>query len=184
MKWFDEQDQQKLLSLARQAIAAYAQTGQIPDADKIAGEADPNLQKEFGAFVTLRKHETLYGCVGQMYGIGPLYKAVIKNAVSSYAFDHRFEPLSVAELQDTTIEISVIGPLETVEGPHQIVCGEHGILLEKDGARAVFLPQVAQEYGWTLEQMLERLCDKAGLPMGAWKEGADLQVFRAQIFSE
>ena len=50
--------------------------------------------------------------------------------------------------------------------------------------QAVYLPQVAVETGWEVEEMLSRLSRKAGLKPGAWKSGTDLFVFEAQIIPE
>ena len=49
---------------------------------------------------------------------------------------------------------------------------------------ALFLPQVATEQRWTLEEMLTHLSLKAGLPENAWKSGASFQVFQAEVFGE
>jgi len=46
----------------------------------------------------------------------------------------------------------------------------------------VFLPQVATEQGWDLATTLTHLCRKAGLPGDAWREGAHLRVFEAEVF--
>ena len=55
---------------------------------------------------------------------------------------------------------------------------------DRQGRRAVFLPQVATEQGWGRDTFLDRLCGKAGLPAGCWREGARLSVFTAQVFGE
>ena len=53
-----------------------------------------------------------------------------------------------------------------------------GIYLTWGETRAgCFLPQVAQETGWSKEQLLARLCvEKMGLPPEAWKD------LRAKLF--
>jgi AMMECR1 domain-containing protein len=57
-------------------------------------------------------------------------------------------------------------------------------VLNKNGHSAVFLPQVAPEQGWDVNQMLTQLSRKAGLPADAWKEGANFLVFQADVFGE
>ncbi|UCF68954.1 MAG: AMMECR1 family protein, partial [Acidobacteriota bacterium] len=82
------------------------------------------------------------------------------------------------------IEISVLTPSKKVPGPEALVVGRDGVKLFKSGRSAVFLPQVAVEQGWTRDQMLDRLCRKAGLVTGCWRERVELQAFQAEVFSE
>ena len=64
-----------------------------------------------------------------------------------------------------------------------VVIGRHGVQLEKGPARAVFLPQVAVEHGWTLDTLMKQLALKAGLADDGWR-GAKFRVFEAQVFGE
>jgi AMMECR1 domain-containing protein len=48
----------------------------------------------------------------------------------------------------------------------------------------LLLPQVASEQRWTSGTFLEHTCIKAGLPRDAWKKGARIFVFEAQVFGE
>ena len=64
----------------------------------------------------------------------------------------------------------------------QFEVGRHGIILVKDGRRAVFLPDVAVEQGWDREQTLTRLAQKAGLPPDGWRDGAQFFVFTNHKF--
>ena len=75
-------------------------------------------------------------------------------------------------------------PLKPIAKSSEIVLGRDGVVIQKSGRSAVFLPQVAPEQGWSLTQMLDELCLKAGLPRDAWKSGASFQVFQADVFSE
>ena len=67
------------------------------------------------------------------------------------------------------ISISVLTPMKRVARPEEIVVGRDGVAIECDGRRAIFLPEVAPKYGWTLDTLLEQLARKAGLPAGAWR---------------
>jgi uncharacterized protein (TIGR00296 family) len=62
--------------------------------------------------------------------------------------------------------------------------GRHGLLISRGGRRGVLLPQVAVEWKWNREQFLEETCLKAGLPPDAWRHGARIQAFSAQVFGE
>jgi AmmeMemoRadiSam system protein A len=113
----------------------------------------------------------------------PLYEAVVQAAVWA-ARDPRFPPLQSAELDEIEVEVSVLSAPHRVAGPQEIVVGRDGVVLSKGGRRAVFLPQVAPEQGWDRDTMLDHLARKAGLPTTAWRQGAQFEVFTAQVFAE
>jgi AmmeMemoRadiSam system protein A len=113
----------------------------------------------------------------------PLEDAVVQAAVWA-ARDPRFPLLTADELAGLEIEVSVLSPAHPVAGPEAIVVGTHGVILEKGGRRALFLPQVAVEQNWDRTTMLDHLARKAGLPANGWREGAEFQVFTAQVFGE
>jgi AmmeMemoRadiSam system protein B/AmmeMemoRadiSam system protein A len=171
---------QALLSFARKNITQYFASETTP----LARGFEPVLQNRQGAFVTLKKHGELRGCIGHMAQDTPLCRVVGAMAIQAAFNDRRFSPLSSAELSDVEIEISVLTPFREVEGPQAIRVGQDGVLIQKEGRSAVFLPQVAPEQGWNREQLLENLCRKAGLPSDAWKEKARLSTFQAVVFSE
>jgi AmmeMemoRadiSam system protein A len=114
----------------------------------------------------------------------PLGKLVGTMAIQAALNDRRFNPLTGDELNDIEIEISVLTPMKKVAGISDILIGRDGVLLAKDGRSAVFLPQVATEQGWSREEMLDHLCQKAGLDSGCWKKGAQFSTFQALVFSE
>jgi len=134
--------------------------------------------------VTLKKRGELRGCIGEITPEKPLYRLVGSVALKSALEDPRFRPLRHEELRDVEIEISVLTPPAPVSGAEDIVVGRDGVILQKDGRSAVFLPQVATEQGWGREEMLDQLCRKAGLPAGSWKQGARMLTFQAEVFSE
>jgi AmmeMemoRadiSam system protein B/AmmeMemoRadiSam system protein A len=143
-----------------------------------------------GAFVTVnntgrkaRSEGRLRACMGVMDAQQPLVDAVVQAALWA-ANDPRFPPLGLDELEGVEIEVSVLSPMRSVRSPRFIRLGEHGVVLAKDGRRAVFLPQVANEQGWNRDTMLDQLSLKAGLPKKAWQHGATFEVFTAQVFSE
>jgi AmmeMemoRadiSam system protein B/AmmeMemoRadiSam system protein A len=179
---FNKEQKKKLLEIARRAIEYYLKTGKRIEIE----ETDPDLSKNMGAFVTLHKYGQLRGCIGNLIGEKPLYLTVAEMAVESAVDDPRFPPLKLEELKDVEIEISVLSPLERIDDPEKIILGKHGVLVRKGFRSGVFLPQVAEETGWSKEEFLSYLCShKAGLPPYAWKEkDTELYIFTAEVFSE
>lgn len=173
--------QKVLLKLARQAITCALKEGRTAPLPELIGE----LALERGAFVTLTINGNLRGCIGRIVGDTALGRIVPQYAVLSALEDHRFRPLSIDELDRVNISISVLSPMKEVAGAEDFIPGIHGILIQKNGRQAIFLPQVAPEQGWNREQTLSHLCMKAGLHQNAWKEpDCKFFVHTAQVFSE
>ncbi len=169
-----------LIKLARRTLNSY-----VTERKKSDFESTESLfEEKRGAFVTLKKNGRLRGCIGYIQPVKPLWRTIIDNAVNAAVNDHRFPPVQPGELKDIEIEISVLTPLKPVESKDDIVIGKHGIQIFKNGRSAVFLPQVAPEQGWEIEETLRQLSRKAGLPADAWKSDMNFFVFEAQVFEE
>jgi hypothetical protein len=178
-------EQRFLLELARRTIREVAAGREAPRVDAFPDRVSAQkLRTPTGVFVTLTEGGDLRGCIGHIIAQAPLVDAVIDNAVNAAFDDPRFSPVIASEIDRLHIEISVLTPLRAIAGPQEIVVGRDGVLLERGGRRAVFLPQVAPEQGWDRDTMLDHLSMKAGLPRGAWREGARFQVFQAFVFGE
>ena len=174
----------ELLGIARRTITAYLKGEKTPEVD--ADQLSPALRAEGACFVTLQNHGRLRGCIGNMIATGPLYQAVIHNAVSACK-DHRFvnDPVTAEELDQLDIEISYLTPMKPVVNTDEIVVGRHGLLIELGNRRGVLLPQVAYQRGWPRAEFLAQVCRKAGLPLDVWKRpGAQISSFEAEVFGE
>lgn len=174
---FELTDQRALLKLGRDAIAAHLAGGpppSVPDDDR----------RHAGAFVTVRLRGDLRGCIGYPEADQRLAEVVRRSAVSAAFEDPRFPPLSSVEFPQIELEISVLGPIAPLSDPTALEIGRHGLVVRQGYHRGLLLPQVAVEWGFTAEQFLAQVCAKAGLPPDAWKRGAKLFFFKAEIFSE
>lgn len=172
-----------LLALARQSIAS-ALEGKPPAADEKALDAD--LRRPAGTFVTLSTHRgDLRGCIGSIEAREPLYRSVMSSAVSAATRDPRFPPVQASELETLELEISVMGPLETVTRPEEIEVGRDGLIITRGRFAGLLLPQVATDYGWDRETFLAHTCTKAGLPPDSWRAAeVRIQRFSAEVFGE
>ncbi len=178
----NEEQQKILLKLARDTIETYLKTGK-----RINFETDDErLKVKQGAFVTLRKHGNLRGCIGHILPVEPLCDTIIDMAIASATEDPRFRRVTLDEMKDIDIEISVLSVPRRVKSADEIELGKHGVIVSKGMRKGVFLPQVATETGWDKVTFLEHLCaDKAGLSKDAWKDkDTILEVFTAQLFEE
>ena len=175
------QEQKELLQLARKTLEAYLKKGTIPDYTT----DDKNLFRKAGAFVTLNKAHMLRGCIGNFFSHEPLYKNIQSMAIAAAVEDPRFRHVTMDELNQLDIEISVLSELETVKSLDEIEVGKHGLYVTRGFYRGVLLPQVATEYGWDRDTFLSETCMKAGLPEDDWKKpGIKIEKFSAQVFNE
>lgn len=177
-------DERLLLKLARETLSYYLAHHALPDPTALGIEITPAMKKVMGGFVTLEEGGALRGCIGEIKPRRPLYRVVMDHAVDAAVNDPRFRPVTADELPKLHIEISALTPPHPVSSYKDIVIGKDGVTLEKGGRFAVFLPQVAPEQGWGVEETLTHLAMKAGLPPDAWKSGASFQVFEAVVFGE
>jgi AmmeMemoRadiSam system protein A len=178
----NEEQKSKLLGVARDAVRA-AVTGvplPKPQAD------DPELTAPCGCFVTLKNRGRLRGCIGQFISDRPLIELVAQMAKASATGDPRFmtDPITPGEVHKLDIEISVLSPLRRADDPLSLELGTHGIYIKRGYTSGCFLPQVADETGWTKEQFLSYCCShKAGLDPDAWRDPkTEVYLFTAEVF--
>ena len=174
-----------LLSQARESIAANLEKRK-PVYAEIPQNADSPLNTPCGAFVTLHikngPERLLRGCIGRMTANLPLIETVRLMAREAAFGDPRFPPLRQEEFTRCDIEISVLSPMAPCPNPRQVKVGIHGLYLTRGGRSGVLLPQVPVEQGWNLDEYLDYICKKAGLPPGSYDApDAQLLTFTAVI---
>lgn len=197
-----DEEKNILLKLARATLEFYVKTGRVPKISDlpIGTKSSTNWRSDLsakllcphGVFVTLyrhpsvesNEHKLLRGCIGHILPVQPLYQAVIANTVAACSRDPRFEPVSQGELDKLEIEISVLTHPQAIDSANKIRLGFDGIILHLGQRQSVFLPKVASEYGWTIEETMAQLSLKAGLDHSAWKRSSRLEVFQAEVLSE
>ena len=143
------------------------------------------LNSKSGCFVTLKTNGLLRGCIGCFVSDKPLYKTLVQNARASLLEDPRFigRRITLKELPEVDIDISVLTPLKPCDEPESIRLGVDGIYILSSFGNGCFLPQVATETGWSVEEFWGNCCvQKAGLSYDAWRgSGVELYTFEAVI---
>jgi AmmeMemoRadiSam system protein A len=176
-------EQQKLLCWARQTIESAVQGERPPKISQ--GELTADLRSPHAAFVTLKKHGELRGCIGMMDFKKALWENVVRSAKAAALEDPRFPPVTEAEVAELDLEISALEPPRAIRSPDEFDHLRHGIIITQGWSHGLFLPQVAREEGWDKQKTLEMVCWKAGLPADAWRAAdARLEVFTAEVFGE
>lgn len=180
--YFDNQTKAEVLTIARKTLSEFLSTKKI----LVITPKNKILQQPMGAFVTLKNNDRLRGCIGLIETDQPLYKIIQEVTIASATKDPRFNPVTLQELKDIIIEVSILTPKNKIKNWKDIKLGTDGVMIEQGWHKAVFLPQVAQETGWDLERFLSTLCtEKAGLPADCYKNSQTIiYVFQTQIFTE
>ncbi|MGD9898824.1 MAG: AmmeMemoRadiSam system protein A [Calditrichaceae bacterium] len=175
------EEKKYLLQTARQVIASEIKG---LEANFEAHYSD-GLNTKTGVFVTIKIHEELRGCIGYIKGYSALVESVRKMAISAAFHDPRFNPISESELSDAEIEISVLSPMIRVKNLTEIEVGRDGLLIRRLPHEGLLLPQVATEYNWSRETLLNQTCLKANIDQSAWKDPiTEIYRFSAVIFKE
>lgn len=154
-----------LLSLARGSIAgALGWEARMPSVD------EPWLNETRATFVTLKLGGQLRGCVGALEAHRLLAADVVANARAAAFQDARFKPLTREEFERVDIEVSLLStPTRPLFEDHghliaQLLPGVDGLILDCNGRRGTFLPQVWEALP-DPEQFVANLKQKAGIPV-------------------
>ncbi|MCK9632057.1 MAG: TIGR00296 family protein [Methanoregula sp.] len=157
---------------------------------KPALKLTPVFNEKRGVFVTLNIKGELRGCIGLPYPVMPLGKAIEHAAGAAAREDPRFPPVRKEELEEITVEVTILTVPEPLKGdpperPGNVIVGRHGLIARGMGTSGLLLPQVATEYGWDATTFLDHTCMKAGLPNRCWTyPTVEILTFEGQIFSE
>lgn len=172
-----------LLHIARAAISSALGVPQTAD------ENAPWLSEPGACFVTLTQNGELRGCIGSLAPHRSLLDDIKSNAVFAALHDQRFMPMEAAELDCTSIEISLLTPTQPLavrdetDALSQLRPGIDGVVFEFDGFRSTFLPQVWEHFPQP-RVFLAMLKRKAGLPDDFWADGVKISRYSVTKYSE
>jgi len=146
------------------------------------------LRDSRACFVTLRKDQSLRGCIGSLEPRGPLVADVASNAFAAAFRDQRFHKLEAGELDSLDIGISVLGPSQALAFDSQQALldmlrpGQDGLILQDRTARATFLPAVWKSIPQPAE-FIDQLKIKAGLTADYWSDTLEVWRYTTESFN-
>jgi AmmeMemoRadiSam system protein A len=175
---FTREERTNLLTLAHESIVSALEHREVP-----LDPPSPHFSEPRGAFTTLYLQSQLRGCVGYVLPVISLYRTVAETARAAAFEDTRFSPVTLAEARALEVSLSILSPLRAIK-PEEVEIGSHGLVVSYGGRRGLLLPQVPVEHGWDRLTFIEQTCQKAGLPRDAWKNGATLEAFTAEVFGD
>lgn len=175
---YSPEERKLLLEIAHESILSF-----LERRETALFTPSSHLSDARGVFTTVYYHRRLRGCVGYPAAILPLYRAVMETARAAASDDPRFHPVTIDEARGLQISLSVLSPVQPISAD-AIEVGRHGLVISHQGRRGLLLPQVPVEHGWDRITFLEQTCLKAGLPPYAWRRGAHIEAFVAEVFGD
>lgn len=186
-KMLTNEEGRLLVRLARDTINAALQGKPGRTVQELT---EPVFMQQYGVFVTLTKHHQLRGCIGNLIASESLKEGVKRNALNAAFHDGRFAPVSLDELNDISVEVSVLTEPESLvyedssDLLQRLRPAIDGVILSKGMYRATFLPQVWEQLP-KVEDFLSHLCRKAGIAADSWcYEHPDIAIYQVQKFTE
>lgn len=182
VKFLTKKEEELALKVARESLESFFKKRVIPEFQI----KEKGLIKPLGCFVTLRKNGVLRGCLGEFEPSDPLWKVIRRVTLKTAFTDFRFPAVTEDELSEIKIEISVMSPKKRITDWRKIKLGKQGVVIEGYGRAGTFLPDVALETNWSLEEFLSHLCqEKAGLPKNCYQDSnVKIYVFEVQKIKE
>lgn len=191
---FTLEEGEMLIKFARENIDFFLKNDRkIP----VAEEIKEKFKDKYGAFVTLNiqgvSDNSLRGCIGYIEPTYSLYEAIHRVSISSAIEDPRFPSVTLEEMENILIELSILTPPKLIEvnNPEEyfnkIVIGRDGLIAERGMRRGLLLPQVPVDHGrnWDVKTFLSHTCSKAWLDPDAWKDlTTKIFSFQAILFEE
>ncbi len=182
MLYFTQKDKTTLLAYARYIICRELCNEYIHF--ELNNEFLNLYSAKCGLFVSLYNQDQLRACLGRITSDLPLYKTIEEMSIAAATRDHRFDKVEAEEVKNISIELSVLSPLQKIQSKEEIELGKHGIYVEWSGLSGTFLPQVATNQNWTVDEFLGHCAEsKAGLGWDGWKE-ANLYIYEVVSMKE
>ncbi len=161
-----------LVSLARETIEEYIRFGRVTS---VPLPMPPELEMRAGAFVCLKKHGQLRGCIGTIEPTQPnLAAEIIENAISASTRDPRFEPVDEEELDDLEYTVDVLSAPQRIESIADLDPKRYGVIVESGYKRGLLLPDL--EGVDTVEDQVMIAMRKAGI----W-DGEPVTLYRFEV---
>ncbi|MFC1493564.1 AmmeMemoRadiSam system protein A [candidate division KSB1 bacterium] len=182
MSELSEETKAGLLKIARASIRAELKTGMSAEEDKFETF---ELREVSGIFVTIKNKGMLRGCIGHIHQDKLTLDTLKEVAASAASNDPRFPSVTIDELEEIDLEITILSPFKKIKKTDEIEIGKHGLFIKSGYNQGLLLPQVAPENNFDKTEFLEHTCMKAGLSVNAWKEKeTDIYIFSGEVFGE
>jgi len=129
---------------------------------KLPDPLPEGLRKPGAAFVSLKKKGVLRGCIGTIHPLQDnLAAEIAANALSAALHDHRFLPVTPAELDELEISVDLLSEPEKIEAISALDPRRYGVIVRAGIRSGLLLPDLQGVD--TVEQQLQIARQKAGI---------------------
>lgn len=159
--------------IAKESLAYYFKHGRA-----MAGPSEalpPELKKQAGAFVSLKKNGQLRGCIGTILPTeSDVAKEIIRNAISAATADPRFPEVSATEFPSLEVSVDILGAPEKIVSLTELDPKRFGVIVLRGARSGLLLPDLAGVD--TAEEQVEIACQKAGI-----NQSESIEMFRFEV---
>ena len=174
------EEKKKILGYVRALLKARLTAGSEPKLE-LPREI---MEQKRGIFVTLKRQGRLRGCIGHILGYEPLKESIREMTLAAAFEDPRFPPLTLKELADLEVHVSLLTEPVPIKSYKDIRIGTDGIIVTHGWKKGVYLPEVATETGWDAKAFFESCAlEKAGITEQELPE-AGIEVFQTEGFED
>ncbi len=174
-------ENQVLLEIVRKSIEKKFNSNIKIDKNELL-EKFPFLNQNGATFVTLTLNNQLRGCIGSLQAFRSLFDDLVSNSYAAAFEDPRFYEITFEEFEKVNIEISILTtPVEIIytdidDLKSKIKPNVHGVIIQKDGRRSTFLPQVWEQLP-TFEEFFSHLCHKGNFEVNCLEHHPQIFVY-------
>ncbi len=155
-----EGSKDRYVQLARETLEHYVRYDRLMPLPE--GLPTEMTEVSAGAFVSIKKHGALRGCIGTIMATQEsVAKEIMYNAISSGMKDPRFPAVTAEELPDLVYSVDILAPPEPVTDRKGLDCKKYGVIVTKGHRRGLLLPNL--EGVDTVDEQLAIACRKAGI---------------------
>lgn len=134
-----QEKESPLVRYARQVIESHLKGEKEPSTANL----DDFLREKAGVFVSIKKHGQLRGCIGTTEPTQTnIIEEIKMNAISAATRDPRFEPVSIAELDDLVYSVDVLKKAEPITGMEELDPARYGVIVRNGYRTGLLLPNL------------------------------------------
>jgi MEMO1 family protein len=177
-----------LLATAAEALRGAVTAASMLERIDVTGRLPLGLASPRATFVTLERADgSLRGCIGSLVPHRSLIADVAFNAVKAGLSDKRFAPLTLEELADLSMSISVLSHPRPIAAANadallaNLRPDVDGLIVADAGKSALFLPSVWRSIP-DPRAFLAQLLRKAGLPANHWSPTLSAKRFGVEYW--
>lgn len=178
---FSKSDAVEIVSYSRDTIETYAKEGQKMD----VGSVSDLLNTKCGVFMQLKSTKSRGRVRGRSAVLGScrLAEAIINSTVYATSPRSLGSEISRSEIPHIRFEIAPIKKIKITDEPlDNINIGRDIPVIRNNEANWIY-PTSPENFGWSREEYLNRVCEKAGLPKDYWTKN-QIVVAQTKPFTE